>query len=844
MTSNSYANGNSVTKSKSTKKHVQVQLKVGSWVKNGSAKPGVVTSLKELKPGNKNAWVRWEGNIAEYPEKCESLTVLEDWQFNWCWDEEKLLRHYDKKECFDLEFLITEIKVRRVRLGQAQASDDRPAIAREENRIAYVKALITKAIEIDKEFKNLIPPLSQEESNQLERNLQKEGCRDAILVWNNILIDGHNRFRLCKKNQIDFNLQLCYFETRQEAKEWIINNQLGRRNLSPKWIAYFRGEAYNQVKPEIKRGGDRRSANASQNNEATEKVERIARKAKTSVRTIQRDGAFVENMDKVCEQFGQEWKPILLDSNLTKAEIKQVAELSEQENCQGTIDSLLGNLERKSEDYKVNLNELRKISKQTLVIGQIVKIQFRNYNGLTEDQKKCDREYAIVTEVLEHSYKLKLIGEREIQIKAEDLQAAPVATYCVSFSAEEFSRLTQAFRFSEEIEEEAKRKLLMTSQEQEEQQAPVKKEDSSSELVRPFSEAREVRLERPIGAILCCGGGGSSIGMNLSGFDCLAAVDNDPVACKVHRANFPNCAVINEDIAKVTAEQLRARSTIGEREIDLCLVSAPCKGFSMQGKRNPKDPRNKVLLKSIALAIDLNPKYIVVENVKGLTMGDAKKFLESVIDSLKASGYAVVEDYQVLNAKDYNVPQSRERLFLLAYREGLQAPSYPAPLAKTPTVRDAIADLPNLDNYPQLWKTDYVESAEYGEPSDYAASLRVEDSKVLTSSKRTQHTKAVARRYLNTDPNTVDAQSRCFKLDWNGISNTILAGGDKGGHTAVRPIHPEYPRVCTVREIARLCSFPDSFMFNESMLKSLRILGNSIPPNLAEAVCSEIIKVL
>ena len=231
MTSNSYANGNSVTKSKSTKKHVQVQLKVGSWVKNGSAKPGVVTSLKELKPGNKNAWVRWEGNIAEYPEKCESLTVLEDWQFNWCWDEEKLLRHYDKKECFDLEFLITEIKVRRVRLGQAQASDDRPAIAREENRIAYVKALITKAIEIDKEFKNLIPPLSQEESNQLERNLQKEGCRDAILVWNNILIDGHNRFRLCKKNQIDFNLQLCYFETRQEAKEWIINNQLGRRNL-------------------------------------------------------------------------------------------------------------------------------------------------------------------------------------------------------------------------------------------------------------------------------------------------------------------------------------------------------------------------------------------------------------------------------------------------------------------------------------------------------------------------------------------------------------------------------------------------------------------------------------
>ena len=117
-------------------------------------------------------------------------------------------------------------------------------------------------IQIESEFKALIPPLSKEEYQQLEANILAEGCRDALVVWHPlehecILLDGHNRYEICQKHGIDFDITPIDCFDRQEALNWIINNQLGRRNLHPDQASYLRGKRYNGEKQD--KGGDRKS---------------------------------------------------------------------------------------------------------------------------------------------------------------------------------------------------------------------------------------------------------------------------------------------------------------------------------------------------------------------------------------------------------------------------------------------------------------------------------------------------------------------------------------------------------------------------------------------------------
>lgn len=111
-----------------------------------------------------------------------------------------------------------------------------------------------KTLTIDTEFQNLIPPISEEEDAQLTENLMREGCRDALVVWGDILIDGHNRYRICTENNIEFKTEEKEFADRDEAKKWIINNQFGRRNLNP----YQRAALALQLEDMFKAEGRRR----------------------------------------------------------------------------------------------------------------------------------------------------------------------------------------------------------------------------------------------------------------------------------------------------------------------------------------------------------------------------------------------------------------------------------------------------------------------------------------------------------------------------------------------------------------------------------------------------------
>lgn len=364
-------------------------------------------------------------------------------------------------------------------------------------------------------------------------------------------------------------------------------------------------------------------------------------------------------------------------------------------------------------------------------------------------------------------------------------------------------------------------------------------------------------MTRPIGIDLFAGAGGLSLGFEQAGFDIVAAVEIDPIHSAAHKFNFPNCATVCKSVIDVTGDELRKRAGIGKRDIDVVVGGAPCQGFSLIGKRALDDSRNQLVYHFVRIVVELQPKYFVFENVKGLTLGKHRRFLQEVIEAFQEAGYVVEADYRVLNAADFGVPQDRRRLFLMGARAGLQVPTYPEPTGRT-TVQDAIGDIPDAEAFPALWERDWTK-VKFGKPSTYAAMLRCKkddpadfgyrrrfDSSLLTSSLLTEHTALSRERFAATLPGEVEPISRFKKLAPDGICNTLRAGtaSDRGAFTSPRPIHPTIPRVITVREAARLHSYPDWFRFHATKWHGFRQIGNSVPPLLARAVGGQIIKAL
>jgi DNA (cytosine-5)-methyltransferase 1 len=386
--------------------------------------------------------------------------------------------------------------------------------------------------------------------------------------------------------------------------------------------------------------------------------------------------------------------------------------------------------------------------------------------------------------------------------------------------------------------------------------------------------ARMAGKRRLRGVDLFSGAGGMSLGFEQAGFDVVAAVEYDPVHCATHEFNFPHCTAICRSVADVDAAYIRAASRVGDADVDVVFGGAPCQGFSLIGKRALHDPRNSLVYHFVRLVVDLRAKYFVFENVPGLTIGQHRKFLEEIIGEFGRNGYRVLEDYQVLNAAEYGVPQDRHRLFLIGTRKGYPMPSYPHPthrppangndgsgdlfLRAAPTVWDALRDLPEADDYEELLARDWVR-ARFKSPTEYAAPLhghgddpgdlsypRLFDPGVLTSSLRTVHTELSRRRFAQAKPGDVEPVSRFHKLDPKGVCNTIRAGtaSDRGAFTSPRPIHPFSPRCITVREAARLHSYPDWFRFHVTKWHGFRQIGNSVPPLLARAVAAQVAEAL
>jgi DNA (cytosine-5)-methyltransferase 1 len=378
---------------------------------------------------------------------------------------------------------------------------------------------------------------------------------------------------------------------------------------------------------------------------------------------------------------------------------------------------------------------------------------------------------------------------------------------------------------------------------------------------------------RPIGVDLFAGAGGMSLGFEQAGFDVVAAVEIDPVHCAVHKFNFPNCAVMPRSVVGLKGSEIRLAAGIGNRSVDVVFGGAPCQGFSMIGQRVLDDPRNALVREFLRIVAELDAKSFVFENVKGLTVGKHRQFLDEFVEIAKELGYEVRLPWRVLNAAHFGTPQNRERLILYGAKRKAHLPRYPEATSRPadgrgklhpdlplgPSVADAIGDLPDADSFEELSSSDAVQTKAWGRPSAYASELRCTandawhfgyvrnwDPSFLTSSIRTEHTDISRRRFSETKGGQTEPISRFYKLSPNGLSNTLRAGTDgaRGAFTSPRPIHPEHNRCVTVREMARLHGYPDWFRLHETKWHGARQIGNSVPPPLARAVATVLIEAL
>ncbi len=185
----------------------------------------------------------------------------------------------------------------------------------------------TPDIKINKEFESLIPPLTDDEFAQLERSILEEGVRDPLIVWSGhgVLLDGHNRLKICKKHDKKYKTIEMEFPDPEAARAFIIRNQLSRRNLSPEAVSYLRGKRY----AELKRQGKKIKVASGQNDQKVTTAAVLAAEYKVGEKTIRRDAKFAAAVDSIADNCGNEAKQGLLsrDTGLTRGQIVRLSRM-------------------------------------------------------------------------------------------------------------------------------------------------------------------------------------------------------------------------------------------------------------------------------------------------------------------------------------------------------------------------------------------------------------------------------------------------------------------------------------------------------------------------------------
>lgn len=300
---------------------------------------------------------------------------------------------------------------------------------------------------------------------------------------------------------------------------------------------------------------------------------------------------------------------------------------------------------------------------------------------------------------------------------------------------------------------------------------------------------------------LFSGCGGFDIGFEERGFRTIHCVEWDYEACKTLRHNRPTWPLHEGDIREFRTNGIRADGVIG---------GPPCQGFSPAGKGNPDDPRNMLWMEYFRIVQEVQPTFIVLENVPGMLHSKNRRHFDDLLSSFEGLGYTM--NFGVLNAADFGVPQSRRRLFVTGGK-GMQIP-LPAPsCARHVTVRQALSDL--------------------------------EGGRQVANHSANHHAPHVVARWDKLAEGESDPNYRRARLYADRPSTTLRAGGGygpKGDHLGGfhPPIHYRFPRQLTVRESARIQGFPDSWVLKGSKTAQGRQVGNAVPPPLASAVAEAV----
>lgn len=327
---------------------------------------------------------------------------------------------------------------------------------------------------------------------------------------------------------------------------------------------------------------------------------------------------------------------------------------------------------------------------------------------------------------------------------------------------------------------------------------------------------------------LFSGAGGLSLGLEAAGFQSALAVDDWDDALHTFAHNNPNAKTVQADLLLTPPESILELSGL----VELVVGGPPCQGFSISGKRDPNDPRNILYQSFVDVVRVAQPQFFIMENVPNMASMGSGSILRASIAEFAEIGY--VTHHAILKAADFGVPQNRRRLFLVGSRNG--APfSFPDPTTPTQavTTSEGISDLPE-NSLPEGSENPVSPESAYQEQ------MRAKTSRVWnhTITQHTEKTRSIIAlvpdggNYKDLPANLRD--TRRVNIAWTRFSSTRPSFTIDTGHR--HHFHYRWNRIPTVRESARLQSFPDHFQFLGSKTSQYKQVGNAVPPLLAAAI--------
>jgi DNA (cytosine-5)-methyltransferase 1 len=339
---------------------------------------------------------------------------------------------------------------------------------------------------------------------------------------------------------------------------------------------------------------------------------------------------------------------------------------------------------------------------------------------------------------------------------------------------------------------------------------------------------------------LFSGCGGFSLGAHQAGFNVAAAYDHDPILSSSYKLNYPKTQMLLKDVAELSVDQIRLSVT---QPIQGVFGGPPCQAFSAMGKRQSTDPRRLLLWHFYRLVKEIQPSFFIMENVRGLGFPESIGVLNEAL-ALIRDEYTILGPH-VWNAADFGAATQRHRIFVIGFHKrcgtSLTLDDIEAFKKPASTVQEAMADLSDARAVGEDGGFDVWRITKRGRPSNYARTLRSSNGH-FTGQRLTEHSTDVRSRFDRVLPGATDPIGRHHRLAWSGQCPTLRAGtgSDRGSYQSVRPIHPEEPRVITVREGARLQGFPDQHRFHPTVWHSFRMIGNSVSPIIAKAMFSAV----